>query len=212
MDAKGMIAMRAFRRRLTAVSVAIVGVASFGLLATGCSSARTPAAAKTITVTPPPAAKTVAATAAATPPGPGPCPANQLRLSVGRPDGAAGTIYYPLDFTNVSSAACTMYGYPGVAFVTSQGGSVIGAPAGRRTIGGLVPTLITLQPGATARATLAISDVLLSDQCHNHQLPVSTIQVYPPDQYTALFAPFSRTGCADKSLVVMWVSPVTLGS
>jgi hypothetical protein len=54
--------------------------------------------------------------------------------------------------------------------------------------------------------------VLLSDQCHKHQLPVSTIQVYPPDQYTALFAPFNRTGCADKSLVMMWVSPVTLGS
>ena len=131
---------------------------------------------------------------------------------MGRENGAAGTIYHPLLLTNVSSAACTTYGYPGVAFVTSQGGHVIGAPAGRRTISGLAPRLITLQPGATAHATLAMSEVLVSNQCYNHQLPVSTIQLYPPDQYTALFAPFSGTGCADKSLVVMWVSPVTSGS
>jgi Protein of unknown function (DUF4232) len=204
--------MRAFHRRLTAVSFAVVGVASFSLLATACAAASAPAATKTITVTPTPSTRTVTATPTTTPSGPGPCPANQLRLAVGRENGAAGTIYHPLRLTNVSSAACTMYGYPGVAFVTSQGGRVIGAPAGRRTIGGVVPTLITLQPGAAAHATLAISDVLLGDQCHNHQLPVTAIQVYPPDQYTALFAAFSGTGCADKSLVVMWVSPVTSGS
>lgn len=204
--------MRAFHRRLPAVSLAIISLASVGLLATACTSASTPGATKTVTVTPPPSTKTVTASPTTAPPGPGLCRTNDLRLAVGRQNGAAGTIYYPVDFTSVSSAACTMYGYPGVAFVTSQGGSLIGAPAGRRLIGGITPTLITLQPGATAHATLAISDVLLSNQCHNHQVPVSMIQVYPPDQYTALFAPFSGTGCADKSLVVMWVSPVTSGS
>lgn len=204
--------MRAFHRRLPAVSLAIISLASVGLLATACTSASTPGATKTVTVTPPPSTKTVTASPTTAPPGPGLCRTNDLRLAVGRQNGAAGTIYYPVGFTSVSSAACTMYGYPGVAFVTSQGGSLIGAPAGRRLIGGITPTLITLQPGATAHATLAISDVLLSNQCHNHQVPVSMIQVYPPDQYTALFAPFSGTGCADKSLVVMWVSPVTSGS
>jgi Domain of unknown function (DUF4232) len=203
-----MIAMRTLHRRLTAASLAAISLATFGLLATACTSSSTPTATKTVTVTPPPATKTVTASPTATPSGPGPCLTSDLRLAVGQENGAAGTIYYPLDFTNMSSAACTMYGYPGVAFVTSQGGSVIGAPAGRRTIAGIGPALITLQPGATAHATLAISDVLVSNQCHNHRLPVSTIQVYPPDQYTALFAPFRGTGCADKSLVVMWVSPV----
>ena len=204
--------MRAFRRRLPAVSFASISLASVGLLATACSSAGSPGATKTVTFTPPAATKTVTASPTTAPPGPGPCLTGELRLAVGRQNGAAGTIYYPLDFTNASSAACTMYGYPGVAFVTSQGGSVVGAPAGRRLIGGIVPALITLQPGATAHATLAISDVLVGNQCHHHQVPVSTIQVYPPDQYTALFAPFSGTGCANKSLVVMWVSPVTSGS
>jgi hypothetical protein len=209
---KGMIAMRVFHRQLTTVSFAIIGLASFGLLVTACTSAGTPVATKTVTVTPPPSTKTVTASPTTAPSGPGPCLTSELRLAVGQENGAAGTIYHPLDFTNLSSASCTMYGYPGVAFVTSRGGSVVGAPAGRRIIGGIAPTLITLQPGATAHATLAISDVLVSNQCHSHQVPVSTIQVYPPEQYTALFAPFSGTGCADKSLVVMWVSPVTPGS
>ncbi len=202
--------MRAFHRRLPAASLAIISLASAGLLATACTSASTPGATKTVTVTPAPSTKTVTASPTTAPPGL--CRTKDLRLAVGRQNGAAGTIYYPLDFTNGSSAACTMYGYPGVAFVTAHGGRVIGAPAGRRLIGGTVPVLITLQQGATAHATLAISDVLLSNQCHSHQVPVSMIQVYPPDQYTALFAPFSATGCADKSLVVMWVSPVTPGS
>ncbi len=204
--------MGAFGRRLTALSRAIIGVACAGLLATACTSASRPAATTTVTVTPPAATKTVTAAPTTTPSGPGPCPTSELRLAVGRQNGAAGTLYDPLDFTNMSSAACTMYGYPGVAFVTSPGGSVIGAPAGRRTIGGTVPALITLQPGAAAHSTLAVSDVLVSNQCHRRQLPVSTIQVYPPGEYTALFAPFRGTGCADKSLVVMWVSPVTSGS
>jgi Domain of unknown function (DUF4232) len=207
-----MIAMRAFHRRLPALSLTIISLASTGLLAAACTSASTPVPTKTVTVTPPPSTKTVIASPTTAPSGPGPCLTSGLRLAIGRQNGAAGTIYYPVDFTNVSSAACTMYGYPGVAFVASQGGSVIGAPAGRRLIGGTAPTLITLQPGGTAHATLAISDVLLSNQCHSHQVPVSMIQVYPPDQYTAQFAPFRGTGCADKSLVVMWVSPVTPGS
>jgi hypothetical protein len=205
-----MIAMRAFHRRLPVVGLVIISLASAGLLAAACTSAGTPGATKTVTVTPAPPATTVTASRTAAPAVL--CRTKDLRVAVGQQNGAAGTIYYPLDFTNVSPAACSMYGYPGVAFVTAQGGSLVGAPAGRRMIGGITPTLVTLQPGATAHATLAISDVLVSNQCHSHQVPVNMIQVYPPDQYTALFAHLSRTGCADKSLVVMWVSPVTAGS
>ena len=37
------------------------------------------------------------------------------------------------------------------------------------------------------------------------------VQVYPPDQFKALFAPLSRQGCADKSLVTLGVTTVTSG-
>ncbi len=54
--------------------------------------------------------------------------------------------------------------------------------------------------------------MLVGNQCHSRQVPVSTVQVYPPDEYTPLFAPLRGTGCSDRSLVVMYVSPVTSGS
>jgi hypothetical protein len=204
-----MFTVRTFHR-LTAVSLAAVSLAGLCLVANACgTSSSTPGSSKTVTVTvtPSPSTRTVTVT-----PSTGPCLTSDLRLTVGAESGAAGTIYYPIDFTNVSSAACTLYGYPGVSFVTAPHGSIIGAPAGRREIAGITPALITLQAGATAHAILADSDVLTSNQCHNQQVAVHTVQVYPPGQYTALFAPFSGTGCVDRSLVVMWVSPVTSGS
>jgi hypothetical protein len=122
--------------------------------------------------------------------GPPQCRLSNLRLSVGTANGAAGTIYYPLDFTNTSSSACAIYGYPGVAFVTSPHGSQIGAPAGRASA--TAPALVILAPGAAAHATLAVSDVLIGNNCLNHQVQVHWVQVYPPDQYSPLFASLSR--------------------
>jgi hypothetical protein len=141
--------------------------------------------------------------------GPSPCATNDLQLTVGEGNGAAGTIYYPLDFTNVSNSACTMYGYPGVAFVSSPGGSQVGAAAGRSSTTG--PALVTVAPGAQAHATLAVSDVLIGNNCMD-KVQVSFVQVYPPGQYTALFGPLSVQGCADQSLVTLHVDTVTSGS
>jgi len=208
---KGMFTMRASvitGRRMLAVCC----LTSAAFLATACGSAA-PAAAptKTVTVTVTPSS-TPASTSAPAPPaasGPAPCSTTDLRLTVGAANGAAGTIYYPLDFTNTSGSACTIYGYPGVAFVRSPHGSQVGAPAGRASI--TAPALVTLASGATAHATLAVSDVLIGNNCPHHQVQVHWLQVYPPDQYSPLFAPLSRQGCADRSLVTMHVSTVTSG-
>lgn len=180
-------------------------VASF---AAGCGSGGTGAApTKTLTVTiSPPSSPTPVPPASSGPPQ---CTTADLRLTVGQSNGAAGTIYYPLDFTNTSSLACTMYGYPGVAFVSSPHGSQIGVPAGRQSATG--PVLVTLAPGATAHATLGVSDVLISNNCLHHQVQVHWVQVFPPGQYSALFARLSRQGCADHSLVTMHVDAVTSG-
>jgi hypothetical protein len=180
---------------------------SLAPLTAACGSS-TPAAAptRTVTVTVTPSGPSAPATS---PSGPLPCPTTGLKLTVGAANGAAGTIFYPLDFTNTSGSACTMYGYPGAAFVTSPGGSQIGAPAGRRA--GAAPTVVTVAPGATAHATLAVSDVLIGNNCQ-HQVQVTWVQVYPPDQFKALFAHLSRPGCADKSLVTMGVTTVTGGA
>jgi len=182
-------------------------LAALAVLAAACGSGA-PAAAPTRTVTVTATASAPASASAVTPSpsGPLPCATTGLKLTVGAANGAAGTIFYPLDFTNTSGSACTMYGYPGVAFVSSPGGSQIGAPANRRIAA--APTVITVAPGATAHATLAVSDVLIGNNC-KHQLQVNWVQVYPPGRFKALFAPLSRSGCADKSLVTMGVTTVT---
>ena len=189
--------------------LAVCGLTSVAFLAAGCGSAGTAAApAKTVTVTITPKSSVTPAPSSSS--GPSQCTTTDLRLAVGAANGAAGTIYYPLDFTNTSRSACTMYGYPGVAFVSSPGGSQVGAAAGRRS--STTPALVTLEPGATAHATLAVSDVLIGNNCLGHQVQVNWVQVYPPDQYSALDAPLSRQGCADQSLVTMHVDAVSSGS
>jgi hypothetical protein len=195
--------------------LALCSLAIIATLATACGTASAPApgsSGKTVTITKPGPAHTVTVTPTPNPAGPGQCRTSDLKLTIGQENGAAGTVYYPVQFTNTSSLACTMYGFPGVAFVTKPAGTVIGAPAGRTAA---QPQLITLVPGATVHATLAVSDVLLSNNCRQHQVPVRWLQVYPPGQYTPLsarFTPLNGVGCADKSLVVMYVAPVTRGA
>src|SRR6266852_5852381 len=95
-------------------------------LAAGCGSSGSPAAAptKTITVkaTPAASASTAAATSAtpstgAAGPAPGgaapACPTRSLGLKLGLAQGAAGSTFQVIDFTNISNATCTLYGYPG---------------------------------------------------------------------------------------------------
>jgi len=121
------------------------------------------------------------------------CATGDLRLSVGPANGAAGSIYYPLLFTNTSGAACTMYGYPGVALVSQPGGSVVGAPAVRN------PTfpkhVVTLAPGAIAHASLqvAVAANYPASQCK--PATAHWLQVFPPGSYTALYAGFTAQTC-----------------
>lgn len=72
---------------------------------------------------------------------------------LGPGNGAAGSIYYPIEFTNTSSVACTLYGYPGVSFVTAPG-SQAGAAA---TEDPTYPrALVTLAPKATACTSTSV--------------------------------------------------------
>jgi Domain of unknown function (DUF4232) len=190
-------------RRVLAVSF----IACTAAVAAGCASSGTPGSGPTttVTVTNPPSSP-----APTTPSGPGACSTSDLKLVVGAGNGTAGSIYYPLEFTNVSSAACTVFGYPGVSFVTAAG-SQIGAPAGRD---GTTPrVLVTVQPGAVAHATLQITEAgnYPPSRC-GHIVSVSWLKVYPPNQYSALTVPVTTQGCSSKTLVTMSVSTVSAGS
>ncbi len=135
-------------------------------------------------------------TASATPPpvaGPGPCATNALRLTIGPSNGAAGSFYYPLLFTNISGATCTMYGYPGAAFATGMGGAVIGGPAVRNPT--FPKELVTLAPGATVHASLQVAIAANYPTHICDPVTAHWLQVYPPNQYTALYVPFTAQTC-----------------
>ena len=59
------------------------------------------------------------------------CATSALSISFGNPNGTAGAIHYTITFHNTGSTSCTLYGYPGVSFLTASGAQ-IGAPAVRQ--------------------------------------------------------------------------------
>src|SRR6202022_3862963 len=131
------------------------------LTACGASGAASP---PTVTVTKAPGGGTSSAPAPSTSaastsaPGTAECATASLRIGVSSGNGAAGTIYYDLSFTNVSSSPCVVQGYPGISLVGAPtgAGKQVGAPAKRAATA--ATRLITLSPGQTAHAQLGIAD------------------------------------------------------
>jgi hypothetical protein len=208
------------RRVITAL---LLGGAA--LLATACGSSGSPAAAPTVTVTAtptpsspsaPPSASTPVSTptASATLSGPPPCPTSSLSVSAGQGDGAAGSQFLPIIFTNTSGATCSLYGYPGVSFTTegSGGGSQIGRAADRSTLA--TKQLITLVPGATAHATLQVVNAANFPPAKCQLVNAHWLKIYPPNQTAPLFLHFSAQACAShaKPVGILNVQPVQLGS
>src|SRR5580704_1183567 len=92
------------------------------------------------------------------------CTANDLGVwvAVDQANGTAGTIYYPLQFTNLSGHACTLDGYPGVS-VLGGNGQRLGSPA-NWAVGYDRKRVVYLAPGATAHTLLAYHDVAVSTE------------------------------------------------
>ncbi len=126
-------------------------------------------------------------------PAPPPCLTSGLRVSTGPANGAAGSIYYPLEFTSTSASACTMYGYPGVSFVSRPGGRQLGGAATRNPT--FPARLVTLAPGATAHASLQVE--IAQDYPAATCKPVTAhwLRIYPPGQYVPLYLAFTAQTC-----------------
>jgi hypothetical protein len=199
------------------IAVAALGGAALLIAACGSASpAAAPAPTKTVTVPASQPASTAPATpttsASPTPAGPPPCPTSALKSSVGTGNGAAGSTYYPLEFTNASSAACTLFGYPGVSFVTGTGGSQIGRAASRNPAVG--STLVTLAPGSTAHATLQVVNAMNYPDADCHLVTAHTMKIYPPNQTAPIYLSFNAPACSShaKSVHILAVEAVQQGN
>jgi len=195
-----------------------VAVACAAVLAAACGSIPAPGTGSTATA---PAGSTATTTGPAPQPGTssagttapaaqaGPCSTAALRVTLGSQQGAAaGHFYRTLDFTNISGASCTLYGYPGVSFVTAIGGSQIGAAASRSPDS---KRLIVLAPGQKAHAVLDLLDVLNFPSSDCAATNAHWIKVYPPNQFSASYVPWTAMVCSKPNPVYLSVAPVRHG-
>jgi hypothetical protein len=114
---------------------------------------------------------------------------------VGASDGAAaGSSYYPIQFDNISGAACNLYGYPGVSFVTGSGGSQIGIPATENPVH--PRQLIDLAPGQVAHAELQVIVAQNYSPADCGLVTAHWLRIYPPNQTAPLYASFTAAACS----------------
>jgi hypothetical protein len=119
-------------------------------------------------------------------------------------NGTAGTIFYTLNFTNLSGHTCTLRGYPGVSAL-NLGGHMIGSAASRLT-GHPVKT-VSLANGRTASATLGLVDTGALPSCH--QTTAAALRVFPPNQKAARTIPFPFAACSNTGQAFLRIAPVS---
>jgi hypothetical protein len=166
------------------------------------TSATTTTATSTSTSTSPPTTTPIATTVPALEP----CATGRLQAALTHLGAAAGSSYYDLVLTNAGTVTCTTGGYPGVSYVTSSAGTMVGAAAQRNPSSPVVT--LTLAPGQAARATLTETDSLNYPSSTCRLTSVAGLRVYPPNQTAALFVPQSTQAYANPADVVLQIAPL----
>jgi Protein of unknown function (DUF4232) len=207
-------------RRLAVVASlsAPVALAACGSGHVAAGSAPTTTAALPGTVVPTTgSSQTTTATAAATSTSGAPpaCVTAQLSLGLGQANGAAGSVGYTNSFENISSTACTLFGYPGMLMLGAAG-----KPIPTDVIRGtsvVVPDeperLVTLAPGSRALFQMGFSD---GTGYGNDYCPTSSrVEFTPPGGYSQITVslrinPYGGTDVEHLHCGEITVSPVYL--
>ena len=121
---------------------------------------------------------------------PGHCTTAQLTAHLGASNGAAGSVYQPIVWTNKSQSACTLFGYPGVSYVAPVSGRQVGASATRN--GQHAATTVTLKPGGHASALVQMANYQNYPKANCKATAVSGLRVYPPGSTRAEFVKFGQ--------------------
>jgi Protein of unknown function (DUF4232) len=160
-----------------------------------------------------PAAPAPSATKPASSPGLAACRSASLVMTIdlSRANGAAGSTYYPLNFTNSSTKACEMYGYPGVSFVTagSSAGKQIGAPAMPSTA--FTKLGVLLAPGGSAHAWLKVTVASNFPASACNPVTADWLRVYPPEETVAGYVSQTFSACDSVNAPVLAILPVRAG-
>jgi Protein of unknown function (DUF4232) len=136
------------------------------------------------------------------------CATADLTVWMGTPgDGAAGSSYYELQFSNTSSHACTILGFPGVSALDVHGHQ-LGNAAGRDHSD--AAQLVTLGRGETAHVLIRVVDTGALPNCHPSA--AVTLRIYPPDDSGSVSVPFSFSACKRHGPVYLFVRATMSGT
>ena len=97
-----------------------------------------------------------------------------------------------------------------MALGTGMPFSQVGAAATRSTAASAA--LVTLSPGQTANALLRVVQALNYPAATCSPTTTTYLQIYPPNQTTAIYLPFKSTGCTSKSVNILSIGVVQAGS
>ena len=218
------------RRRMLTGGTCFAATAVIALVA-GCSSSSSSSSSSSTPVPAPstPATSSAPTSAAATSAAPTPsasssaagapgaaaggtpaCATRDLKATPGLAQGAAGSIYQVIDFTNVSGSPCTLFGYPGVALAGGTPVTQIGMAASRSAAA--AAKLVTLGADETANALLRITQAANYPTSKCSPVASTYLQIYPPNQTTPIYLAYKSTGCSSTSVNLLSVSVMQPGS
>ena len=120
-------------------------------------------------------------------------------------NGAAGSVYYRLEFTNLSGRTCRLRGFPGVSGV-DLGGHRLGRPASRNHA--IAARTVTLGRGASASAVLQIVEAGNFSAASCRQVTAAGLRVFPPNQTASKVVPFPFRACSRAGPVYLMVRAV----
>jgi hypothetical protein len=137
------------------------------------------------------------------------CHTAGLSLAVVGSEGAAGTIFDTLRFTNNLSVPCTMFGFVGAQMLDAQNSPV---PTQVVRGGGMLsnlpgPQTVDVAPGGTADFTLSWSDVPVGNETTCP--PATQLAVIPPDELAPLIVALTLAPCNAGTIHVSAVRPST---
>jgi hypothetical protein len=154
------------------------------------------------------AAAVIATPASATAAATKPCSASELVVWAGEEPGggAAGSVYYRIEFTNLAGSTCTIAGFPTVSAVSLKG-KRIGAAA--KHAPGKKAKAVKLAQGQTATAQLQIVDALNYSPNECKPTWAAGLRIGIPGAAGSKVAPLAFQTCALASAKTLAVGAVT---
>jgi Protein of unknown function (DUF4232) len=135
----------------------------------------------------------------------------EVTVETAQAGAATGSAFVPLDFTNTSSTACVMDGYPGMSFVTAGNGTGHQIGAAAEPYPGFTKLAVRLAPGGVAHAWLQVASASSYPLSTCQPVTAYWLRVLPPGQTGAVYVNYAFAACGSAKAPLLFVMPVRGG-